>query len=653
MALKRIRLLWGTPPLTNGSWRLGLWNRRFGVRADGASAADAVPAYWKGFVHYDLYLSLRGLLVWAASALVLAHGIGSGLLVARWKKANPHNQVGYFDVVFPWRWDDLDRLRASGWALQGRAALERGEFWQGLTLARLALARDPSDWENREQVARMLVAMRLVPQARQILHEGLERNYPGRKALLFAAELAQNADIPGAWEEVMMMAKARLSEAPPENNTKGEIRWLAEQEAQTWLELRQYEKALEVLRKTHRPEDRLWVRTEVLRLLDADRPGDAFAIVKEWAAEEPGNLEPWRLLARAARAASDAPALVETLQTLRNRWPTRVEVWLFGLVQLRLAGMEAESVEWYEEVLRRLGARAELPGPLALVLSEMGMESELESFEEHLREHGRSLIPIWSARMRGAVAMRDWSGARRWAEQLLEDRNPGEMPDADVNYTYLVKQLAVACLETSSASQSSLIEACGRRPLGLKMYYLIIDALAQSERFDTAARVLSQAEGPYLDAAGLVMRRRQVESGLARQGADTEERIKRVWSSFEAFKAELAANAEGDAGALTLIRRVRRDSPDWLSVRSAELEDLELPLQARTGDILTAQMLVRRKLVRHPTSTAEILDLARALWNAERPEEARMLAREVLRALPDQEDALRLLENWRPAPEKG
>lgn len=654
MALKKIRLAWSTPIIKGGRWRLGLFNLQELPTPFAGAESTKRPEYWKKYIHHELHLSGRGLLLWGSGAALAAYLAGAAVLLLKLESSNPHSEVKYTDLILPHRWAELDRLRAAGWARQSQAALERGEFWRGLSLARLALAKNPTDWENRERVGQMLIAMRLVWQARQLLEDGLELGYPPKSYLQLGFELARDADRPGEWEALVGKAKARYAELKPEQRRSGEDRWLNEQLAQSLIAAGRLDEALVSLAELHGRDNSLWRKTEVTRLLEAKKPIEALAVARTWAAAEEKHPEPLRLVARAAREAQDLPALRETLATLRRRWPTKAEVWLFGIVQLRLAGLDADATRWCEETILRLGASPDLPGPLALVLAEMGMESELVKFENQLVERGQSLAPIWSARLRAAAAKQNWSAVTAWADRLLRDESQRRAPEADRRFTVLARQLALACLESAPATQSSLVEETGRRPLTLKMYYLIIDALLAADRAGTAARVLTQAEGPYQDASGLAVRRSRVTKELEqREPESIKGHLEPTLADYDAFRQsldEIAIN-EGDTGALALIQTVRRASPDWLSARSAELELLELPLQARAGDVLKVQLLVRRRLARSEAAAAELLALARALRNEKKEEVATLIVREILRARPGDTDALHQLEAWHPKDE--
>ncbi len=616
-------------------------------------AGEAVPSYWKAYVHYDLQISLRGLLIWGCALLCVAHFLGAGLLLSRWTKTNPHSQVRYVDLVLPWRWDELDRLRAAGWAQESRQALERGEFWKGLTLARLALARDPEDDANRERIARMLLAIRMAPQARQTLTEGLSRGYLSRSALELTFQLAKEADKPGLWLELVHQARQRFEALPEAERTANEARWLDEQLIHALLASNRLTEAVALVADRYSENDVLRRELEVLgRLQQGDHAG-ALVASRAWTAMRPDSREAWRLRIRTAREARAWAEMDEGLAELRRLWPLEVDVWLYAIVQNRLADRDAEAAEWFRDILLRFGSEASLAGPLALVLSEAGMETELSQFEADLSERGWSLAPVWSARLHEAVGRRSWTDVLLWVRRLREVGEQAAAPgDGERRFLDLMERLARACLEDVAGAQSDLVEELSRRAGALKMYELALTALLESGRFETAARVLTLAEGPYPESVRLARLRLQIEGELKVRRPE-EPSVANVQApvSLDVLRLRLEELDEQGATeeALALISLARRAGGAWATASSAALEDLELPLQVRAGDILTAQLLVRRVLGRSSELTADqVLHLARLAWEQERFDMALLLVRELVRARPEHDDGLRQLEAWLP-----
>lgn len=642
--------------MVNGTWRLGLWSRQVIVPAGRSAAREGVPNYWRGYVHHCLHLSVRGFFLWGMLGLVAAHLIGAGVLLARWSQANPYNQARYTDLILPWRWDDLDRLRAAGWARQGQDALDRGEFWRGLNLVRLALTKDPDDQANRERVARLLLAMRLVPQARQTLAEGLARGYPARSMLDLTFRLASEADTPARWLELVDLARARFDALPESERAAGESRWLAEQRVHALLAADRMVEATAWVTEHYGENDAMRRELEVLAQLEKGEIEEALGAVRAWARARPELAEAWRLRVRTAREAKSWAEMDESLSELRRRWPMQIDGWLYAIVQNKLADRAAEATRWFEDLMLRFGAEEALAVPLALVLSEAKMGAELDRLEADLVERGWSPAPVWSARLREAVEQRSWPEVLTWVTRLRA-LNHGKAGGAasERRFLELMERLARACLEDVPGAQSDLVEDLSRRSGALKMYELVLRSLLAAERVETAARVLTLAEGPYPESQRLAALRRRIEGTLADRGlAEAVKTPARVPESLEELRSEVATlSAKGEIGeALALIGLARRSGGGWATAGSSSLEDLEFPLRVRAGDVLTAQLLARRLLARSAERVADdVLTLARSAWSEGRADMALLLARELVRAMPGHLDGLRQLQAWLPRDE--
>src|SRR5471030_1482568 len=79
----RIKFIWGASGVINARWRLGLCG--FYDRSH-------------GFPYSGLAISVRGLVGWAL-ALSLAGGLTGAALLTRWFGRQPHNQIGFTDVL--------------------------------------------------------------------------------------------------------------------------------------------------------------------------------------------------------------------------------------------------------------------------------------------------------------------------------------------------------------------------------------------------------------------------------------------------------------------------------------------------------------------------------------------------------------------------
>ena len=656
MALKKIRLVWSTPQLPEGRWRIGLFNlQRLPEPArPSALPSAALPSYWKKYLHHALHISVRGLFAWGAAAAFAAYFAGAALVLLRLERANLHNRVTYLDLVDPSRWAELDRLRGEGLVLQGRDLLQRGEFVNGFNFLRLGLEKNPADSEARLEVARLYAALRLRAQAEKLLLDGLAYDHPGRDYLEFAFGLAADADRPADWAALALRARDRFAALPAEERPAAEALWLDQQTARALRAAGRPDEALALVEKTYPVEHAFRREFAVLHQLEKARPAEAAALAERWADASPRAPEPLRLLVRAHREARDFSAMDAALERLRALDPAKPELLLYALAQNHLAGRGEAARAALDELLFRHGAASSVYTAAAAVLVELRQADALDRLDRELRERGLPVRPVLQARLQLAVARRDWPSVLDAAEALRANlgATSADSPNAWLD---TVTRLARACIDNASGTQASLVEIVADHPGTLRLYKLLLEALLDSGRPATARQILTLAEGPYQNARSIVALRARIESALASIPSAASGTASETSSAFASFAALSAAfesriQANDTPGALALITSARRSRPDWLSAHEPSLDGLELPLRARGDDPLRLQFLARAALGRDPGAPDHLLALARQIV-ADNPAlraNALLLLKETLNRFPSHPDALAQLATWEP-----
>lgn len=652
MALKRIRLMWATPPLPDGCWRLGLYHWQQTPDPARPLPAGGVPAYWKNYLHHTLNLSARGLLVWAAAVLFLAYLMGAAILLQRLVAANPHNRVTYFDLVAPHRWAELRRLRGEGFAELGRDQLRAGQFSEGFGLLRLGLDRNPADVLTRLDVARIYIALRLRPQGAQILRAGLNYGYPGRNYLESAFVVLEEGDRPDEWVDFCREARAALAAAIEKGGDAAEARWLDEQAVRAFMSAGRPAEALALVTHAYPEADPLRREVTVLHLLSTDKPQEALALAAQWAAEAPASAEALRLVVRAGREARDPTAMDEALRRLRALAPTSPDGLLYALTQNQLAGRAGEARANLDELIFRHGATPGLYQTLAAVLSEVKFPGGLERVERELRERGLSTSPVGWMRLQQTIRARDWPAALTFIERLRQNDRE-RLTEAQNSYLETMTRLAGACLDGGGGAQAALVAIVADRPGTLRLYAMLLGALIDAGRVETAKQILTLADGPFPAARSLAVARERIakeEKAAIPAPVPAEPVAVPALDTFAGFRAafERLVLIRDTAGALALLSSARRAQPAWLSAETARLEALELPLRARGDDPLVLQLLARNTLGRDAGAPERLLALARAVREEGYAANATLLVKEIIRRDPAASEALKQLAAWEP-----
>jgi hypothetical protein len=656
MALKKIRLVWSTPELPEGRWRVGLFT--FQPIPDPARPSTlpsgALPSYWKKYLHHALHVSVRGLLGWGVAAALLAYFAGAALLWHRLERANPRNRVAYLDLVNPARWRELDRLRGEGLVLQGRDLLKRGEFITGFNLLRLGLEKNPAASDARLEVARLYAALRLRAPAEKLLLDGLAFGYPGRDYLEYAFGLAADADRPADWAGLALLARERLAALPADKRPAADTLWLDQQTVRALRAAGRPDEALALVETVYPADHAFRHELAVLHQLEKERPAEAAALAARWVDASPRSPEPLRLLVRAQREARDFAAMDAALERLRALDPAKPDPLLYALAQNHLAERADAARAALEELLFRHGATAPVYSAAAAVLVELRRPEGLDRLERELHERGLPIRPVLQARLQLAVARRDWSAVLACAEAVRADRGPAPA-DAQNAWLDTVARLARACVDNASGTQATLVEIVTDHPGTLRLYKLLLEALLDSGRPATARQILTLAEGPYQNARSIVALRARIESALTSTAAAAPAAASGPSPELASFPALAAAvedriRINDTSGALGLLASARRARPDWLFAHEPLVDGLELPLRARGDDPLRLQFLARAALAREPGAPDQLLALARRIVGEDpalRPN-ALLILKETLRRFPAHAETLGQLAAWEP-----
>ncbi len=658
MALKRIRLLWATPPLPDGRWRFGLYHWQQTPDPARPFPAGGVPAYWKEYLHHTLNLSARGLLAWGAGALFLAYLVGAAVLLQRLEAANPYNRVSYLDLVAPHRWAELRRLRGEGFAALGREQLRTGQFGDGFGLLRLALDRNPADADTRLDVARIYLVLRLRPQGEQLLRAGLKHGYPGRKYLEAAFSVLEEGDRPDEWAQFCREARVALARVAAAERVAGDARWLDQETVRALMAAGRSAEALELVAGGYAEDDPLRREVSVLHFLAIGQPQAALSLAAKWMAQAPASPEALRLTVRAGREAGDPAAMDEALRRLRALAPASPDALLYGLTQNQLAGREAEARAALDELIFRHGASPGLYQTLAAVLLEVKFPGGLERVERELRERGLSTSPVAWMRLQQASRERDWPTALQVIGRLRQGTRD-RFSEAQLAYLETMTRLANACLDAGGGTQAALVAIISDRPGTLRLYAMVLGALLDAGRLETARQILTLADGPFPAARSLAAARERIarESATAvaaepaTPAAPDSPSSPSSLETFAGFRAafENLVAARDPAGALALMSAARRAQPAWLAAETARLEALELPVRARGDDPLVLQLLARNALGRDSDAPGRLLALARAVRTEGFAANATLLVKEIIRRDPAATEALKQLAAWEPA----
>jgi hypothetical protein len=190
---------------------------------------------------------------------------------------------------------------------------------------------------------------------------------------------------------------------------------------------------------------------------------------------------------------------------------------------------------------------------------------------------------------------------------------------------------------------------------------MMVEALLAADRAETAERLVTLALGSYPESRFLTEAAKRIDERLLvlEQQKETERPAGEPSPAANFTDAKslfselnrLGRSGEAENG-LSLIRAVRKQSPDWLAGNEEALTLAEVELAAGADDITLLKLTARTYLRTQPKTSREQLMKLAAGWHEQgRKAEALMVLREVLKVDADFKPALQALEAWEPKPE--
>lgn len=652
MPLYRVRLTWGNPPDPAGArWRLGLFlvTRR---RTLGWQTL-AREGNRRTFL-----LSLRGLFLWSLPLALAGYFVAAAALL-HWYQRNPYNQISYVDLILPTRWTQLPLLRGKTLIAEARDDLESGRLQAGFGKLRTGLARDPANSEARVLLAEWCSLFRLRALSYRTLLDGCPHGYREAGQLRRALALFNDADSPKLVLDFIARARAGLLAL---GETRDDLqRVLDEQEMRTLLAQERSGEALKLVRE-RRPAETAWLREAELAdaLARKDYPA-AVAIVKKSTASASVDDELRRSAVRVFREAGQLAEMQAALRASRTLHPTNPGVVGFAVQQNLLAAQDMGALAALEDYFFRFGADAGSLNLLANAIAQTGRDDFLARIEDHARAHGFNPLPILQARALAQAANLDWTAARRTLLEIQTHKNALHK----TAQVWLETSLALvdACLDEGSGVQARLVDLVSRHPGNLKLYRTHIDALRSAGRLDTAATLLTLAEGAYPESDYVASARRDVLAEIdkrnaasaaalaARQPEPPTRRPKTLPELFAALDALAVAKQPDEA--LRLIANLRRNAPEVLHAdKTGDIARRELDLCLQTRDLPLLQLTLRAFLKGPPDRAPVALKLAKTCFARDEQDVARLIVREILRHQPENSEAMNTLVSWEPKPAK-
>ena len=656
MTLPKVKFSWRTSEIAGGAWRGGLFCF-YDARAASAGRLRA----WR------LAISLRGLLLWLTALAVVAYFSGAGVLWA-WLHRRPYNRVTYADLVLPTNWPQLQHKRGQAQIDAGLADFKDHKWREGEMKLRVGISRSPNNPAARLELARFYLAINQRSHAKTLLTDGFAYGYPGSDYLRQVCAVAADGEDYDWWISTCDTVLSQLAASP------GRIVERREALLQKMSALMAANRPADVIKLVDAEGDKggpMVDEFKVLAMIKAGHPADAVAFLDAWRKRSGSSPQVVRLQVRAFREAGRLADMEQALEELRAYSPAVPQPYIYGIIQQSLAGRWMKAEVGVDDFLLRFGSDSRTLFALAEPLGEIGDQSVLERLVAHARQQGFNPEPFQSTLLKVFVDKGDWIQARGL---LAEIRSKTKTSSPEKEFWYeLVTRLINAAVDPGEATQSSLTDFVRAKRIPLKMDRELIRNLRLAGRPATARVLITYAQGNYPENDTLKTWRDELDKELAAVPVAAEPppevaspkipvspaistatapvAVREQISEDLFFKQLVDAEKSGDfTAALGHIQDVREDRPTWLVAREADVEIEEIRLNGRVGDLPAMHLAASFYINGDSKHSIKAAGLARELYAAGCKEAAILLAKDLLKKVPNYPHAKRMLAEWEPKP---
>ncbi len=634
MPLPPIKLVW-SPRRQPADWR---WGGLLGSYRRGGGGSWAVA------------VSVRGVLLWGGT-LGLAALLATAGAATLWLDRKPSNRITYADLVLPWHWPQLNRLRGESQIEEGVADLREKKYGPALLSLEAGLRRFPASPRGRVELAQVHLLYGHRQQAEQTLLAGLAQGYPGRTYLarLFAIAAADE-NFPLWLQACDMVLAAPAGRPVPAADRQLVVR----QKLSALLAAGRADEAVRLAEAEGESQGPVMREFKVVALLKAGQPAAAVDFLAQVRARPlpPAELaETLMLQVRAFREAGRPDDMDHALDELRASDPATPTPYIYAIVQRLLAGRRAEAEKSFDAFFLRFGTNLQVLVVLAEPLAEIGEEPLLNKLIVTASAQRLSPLPLQRALVAAQIKNGHWADA----DATLALMAPA-LPKDDLAGQFWLEWMAHVVAAARSPApdvQAGFVNFLRDRRPALALYREALTTLRLAGRAETAQRVLALASGAFPDSVFL----RDQAEGIAQEVA----RAVAARPAFTPTAPAVVGEAElfrtladplqtaDPAAALGQIRAVRAANPAWLAARDDELRRDEVILAARLHDATALTTAAGLWLNGDNARALAAVELAKQLHAAGVAAEAGLLLDAVLRKTPGYAAATRLLAEWRPA----
>ncbi|MBS0631390.1 MAG: hypothetical protein JSS11_05715 [Verrucomicrobia bacterium] len=632
----RIKFTWGRRPLEQARWRFGLFT---------------FYSSTKGFPRSGFAINVAGLLSWTLG-LGAAGYLALALAFTQWFRSQPHNQIGFTDVLtWPVRRTHMAQLRGRAWLAQGKEAMQARRWAEGLFYLRRGLDVCPDDMVARFMLGGFYLQTGQRVLAMELLVAGPRYAAPSQEWLEPVFQLMEAGE---EWDSMLKICDLCLARtgAPFSPALRQQI---VGRKAEALIALARPGEAL-ALTEAEGEGAAPRVKTQRARaLLALGRADEALAFLVRWHKEAPraDRLGIQQLHVRALREMGRLDLMEQELNAISAANPTNAAMAAFAVEQRARAGRGAPAA--LEDYIFRFGGTDAKLRSVVRRLAEIPAVPLVRRVADVAAKQGYPKKAYYAAEATALLRTGDWAELARIMPAMAPEF---EQTDNDSRLWYgWMKGLAEELTTPPTGAQAITLDYLSKNLVSLEAHQLSVAALHRAGRLEATRDLL------------VVSRRLYPES---RQLRDEQEVITRELTARAAAVAAVAAPKEPAApapleaedffrqvdaavaaknwpAARELISGVRasRTPPPWLGGADTDLLRRELRINQALGDTPALQLAARLLLNTGPARADEVLAFARELDAGGAKDDAVLLAQAVIAKYPENDSAAGLLAAWR------
>jgi hypothetical protein len=606
-------------------------------------------------------------------------GLTGGLYA--WLARNPHNQIAWRDLALPWHWSELTAKRGDTAVLAALDELRDRRYAEAYHNLRVGLVRSPGNVAGRLALAQLLVGQEPA-QAVRIMEEGLAVSAGDDRLVSGLLELYTHQQIQASALAVLANLGAQHALTPTGRLMVERKRFELLLQLGRRVEAEELLPAIRELNATAAAECELALRVQQRQWANARQ---LFETQFADASPAPGLLP---VVVELAVGTGETEWLQRLVRRLKSRAPESPGPHLLAVHAWhrmnRPSLRDAAEREYYAAFA---GNEAALQSLAALAV-QLQLPDLIGRAGEVARDHGFSGFAFQVHRTELALRRQQWAAASQeaagWEDQI------GTLPNPQRPYPELIRRLAFAAASGAREDTTPLLThlAAHHRVFGLSAFLMAADVLQRADRPAVAAEVLQIVRPLYPQSDPLMERQRVLQARLEElaparavmlpvtpatsvpaaavaAGAMRVEQAARAQALRDELSAAVATPAAAWAAldraqtqadwteAERLLKYLRENPPAWLPEATVELRSREVILRLAMDQRPLALVALKELVSKGGVARGAAFKLVRDLRAREDDEQARLLAQEISRLLPDDQAAARLLkETTVPPPAK-